>query len=149
VKRTRRADKRHEAPEEPRKVWIVVALDVAKREGQKILNKAQYQHIKEVLKRLVDFGNDEELSDLAIEPIASFWELKEKWGILGRINLRVYFGTFPEDMELVIAKTYKKEDDGKAPSHIIDVVEHRLEAYKSSGRKKSDSLHRKKVRVRK
>jgi hypothetical protein len=105
-----------------RKAWLVVALDVAKAEGRKILNETQYEHITDVLRRLVDFGDKDELSDLSIEPIGSFWELKEKGGILGRINLRVYFGTLPDDMELVIAKTYKKEDDGKTPQHIIEQV---------------------------
>ena len=93
--------------------------------------------------RLVDFGDKQGLSDLSIEPIGSFWELREKGGVLGRINLRLYFGIFPEDGELVIAKTYKKEDDGKTPQHIVDQVEHRLEGYKMGGRKKSDSVYQK------
>ena len=139
--RKRRKDAGHDASESGQQKWVVVALDVAKAEGRKILSRAQYEHIKEVLKRLVDFGDKDELSDLSIEPIGSFWELREKGGILGRINLRVYFGTLPEDWELVVAKTYKKEDDGKTPPHIVDLVEHRLEGYKIGGRKRADSVH--------
>lgn len=147
--RKRRTDVGHEASNASGKhEWVVVALNVAKAEGRKILSKPQYEHIKEILERLVDFGDKEELSDLSIEPIGSFWELREKGGILGRINLRIYFGTLPEDWELVIAKTYKKEDDGKTPPHIVEQVEDRLEVYKAGGRKKSDSVHEK-VAVRK
>ena len=72
-----------------------------------------------------------------------FWELREKGGILGRTNLRVYFGTIPEDKEAVIAKAYKKEEDGKTPRYVIFSVEHRMESYKISGRKKTDSVHKK------
>ncbi|MFH1922046.1 MAG: hypothetical protein ABIP48_19445 [Planctomycetota bacterium] len=121
--------------------WIVVVLKVAKREGRKILTDLQYDHIVDILKRLVDFGNPEEMADLDIKPIGSFYELKEKWGVLGRINLRVYFGTISEDHELVIAKTYKKEDDGPTPRHIVILVEERLEEYRAGGLRNATSVH--------
>jgi hypothetical protein len=143
-KRNRRTDGEHEAAKgQGKHAWVVVALDVAKAEGRKILSAVQYEHIKEILQRLVDFGDKEELSDLSIEQIGSFWELREKGGVLGRINLRVYFGTLPEDWELVVAKTYKKEDNGKTPQHIVEQVEDRLEVYKLGGRKKSDTVYEK------
>ena len=122
--------------------WVVVILNVAKKEGHKILSKFQYDHIVEILKRLVDFGNQEELGDLDIEPIDSFYELKEKGGILGRINLRLYFGTRKEKQELVVAKAYKKEDDSQTPRHVILLVEDRLEEYAQGGLRKSVSVHK-------
>jgi len=128
-------------PDSKSKEWVVVILEVAKKEGRKILSDFQYDHVVEILKRLVHFGNAEEVSDLKIEPIESFYELKEKGGILGRINLRVYFGTIPEEGELVVAKTYKKEDDGSAPRHVILVVEDRLEEYKTGHARKGDTVY--------
>jgi hypothetical protein len=146
MRKKHRVDSGHDASTDCRdRTWVVVALDVAKAEGRKILSEPQYEHIKEILRRLEDFGDKEELSDLSIEPIGSFWELRERGGPLGRINLRVYFGTLPEDLELVIAKAYKKEDDRKTPPYIIEQVEDRLVEYKLSGRKKSDSVHKKTV----
>jgi hypothetical protein len=115
--------------------WTVVVLEVARKEGHKILSTLQYDHMVEVLKRLEDFGNPEETADLDIEPISSFYELKEKGGLLGRINLRVYFGVIPKRRELVIAKTYKKEEMGAAPRHVVISVEDRLEQYKTALRK--------------
>ena len=117
--------------------WTVVVLGVAKKEGRKILSKTQYDHIVDVLKRLVDFGDKEKLADVRIERIRSFFELKEKGGVLGRINLRVYFGTAPNDRELIVAMTYKKEDDGRPPPHIVILVEDRLEEYLAGGLRKS------------
>jgi len=114
---------------EPKK-WVVVILESAKKEGHKILTDPQYEYIKGILKRLTDFGNDEELSDLRIEPIEDFGELKEKGGVLGKINLRIYFGAEPEDKEVVVAKAYKKEDEGRAPRHVVIAVQNRLEEYR-------------------
>jgi hypothetical protein len=116
----------------PRK-WELVVLPVVKKEGHKILSDVQYDHVVEVLKRLVDFGNKEEIGDLDIKPIQSFFEPKEKGGLLGRINLRVYFGTFPEENKLVIAKAYKKDEEGPPPRHIVLLVQDRLEQYKAGG----------------
>lgn len=123
--------------------WIVLVLEAARKEGHKILSDIQYEHVVEILKRLVDFGNPEEIGDLVIEPIESFYELKEKGGILGRINLRVYFGTIPDRHELVIAKAYKKEDDHAVPRHVVLLVEDRLEGYKASGLRKSVTVYEK------
>ena len=122
---------------------VVVVLGIAKKEGHKILSGPQYDHVVEILKRLVDFDNPEEIGDLDIRSIESFFELREKWGILGRINLRVYFGTIPEDRELVVAKAYKKEDDGPTPRHIVISVEERLEEYKAGGRRKDSTVYQK------
>jgi len=137
--RKSRKDAGHEAPvagardsqaeEAQNAKWVVVVLGAAKKEGHKILNDVRYDHVVSILKRLVDFGNLDELSDLDIEPIESFYELKEKGGILGKINLRIYFGTFPDERELVIVKTYKKEEENAVPRHVIVLVENRLEAY--------------------
>ena len=60
----------------PSSKWVVVVLEVAKKEGHKILSDFQYDHVVEILKRLVHFGDPEETADLDIEPIASFYELK-------------------------------------------------------------------------
>jgi hypothetical protein len=49
--------------------WTVVVLEVAKKEGHKILSNLQYDHVVEILKRLADFGDPEETADLNIEPI--------------------------------------------------------------------------------
>ena len=123
------------------KRWTVIILGLAKKEGRKILSDVQYDHVVEVLRRLVDFGNSEEIGDLDIRSIESFFELREKGGVLGKINLRVYFGTIPEGHELVIAKAYKKEDDGATPRHVVILVENRLEEYRCGGLRKATTAH--------
>ncbi|MCX7427687.1 MAG: hypothetical protein NTW96_18920 [Planctomycetia bacterium] len=131
-----------------RSKWVVVVLEAAKKEGHKILTDLQYDHIVDVLKRLVDFGNPAATGDLDIKPIRSFHELREKGGILGRINLRVYFGVVSEEGELVVAKVYKKEDDGPTPRHVVVLVEDRLETYKEGGLRKAATAYQETTRRR-
>ena len=102
VQRKTRGDKGHKARKKTRDKrttkadlipqWIVVILGVAKREGHQILTDVQYDHEVSVLKRLTNFSDAEEIADLKIEKIGSFYELKDKGGPLGKINLRLYFG---------------------------------------------------------
>ena len=111
--------------------WDVHVLKIARKEGKNILNQTQYDHVVEVLKRLTDWEDKEEISDLRIEKIQDFYELKDKGGVLGRLNLRVYFATVPDNKDIIVLKTYKKEEDGACPRYIIINVEDRLEDFLS------------------
>ena len=130
------------ASDEPEKSnkWVVVVLEAAKREGHKILNDVQYEHVRQIVRRLEDYGNREELADLDIRSISTFWELREKGGLLGKINLRVYFGVLPEERELVVAMAYKKEEEDQVPRRIILIVEDRIEDYKEGYRKEQTAV---------
>jgi hypothetical protein len=114
-------------------LWKVTVLAIAKREGRQILKPVQYEHEKEVLKRLAYWADQDELADLRIEKIGSIYELKDKWGPLGRINLRVYFGVRPSEQEVVVLKTYKKEEDSQAPRYVVITAEDRFEDYCNGG----------------
>lgn len=107
----------------------VAVLPIAAKEGWEILTPGQYLHAKDLIKQLVGFGVREFDSKLRIEQIGDFWELKDKGGTLGRINLRIYFRFAQESNEIVILKTYKKEDDGSAPPHIVIGLKNRFRQY--------------------
>jgi hypothetical protein len=129
--------------DDPRPLCTVVATRIAKREGRGFLNEVQYEHVKELEKRLAFFNRAEEVADLRIERIGTdLYELKDKGGPLGRINLRVYFGVIPEDGEIVILKTYKKEEDRQIPRHILITVEDRFEDYKHGALAHGNSVYK-------
>ncbi len=48
----------------------VCVIAIAKREGKKFLSAGQYVHAIDLVKRLADFNDSQEMSDLRIEPIA-------------------------------------------------------------------------------
>jgi hypothetical protein len=96
----------------------VVVVGIAAKEGSGELSDGQYLHVKDLLKQLVGFGRREFESQLRIEKFGEFWELKEKGGVLGKKDIRVYFKEHVEKNEIVILSTYKKEDDGQVPGYI-------------------------------
>ncbi len=101
----------------PKKTVRVIGY--AQKEGRTILkNDGKYQHIVDIEKRLVDFGNLEETCDLDIRSFHEFFELRERGGLLGNINLRVFFAHLPERNEIVILKTYKKERNDQTPLNL-------------------------------
>jgi hypothetical protein len=107
----------------------IVVLAVAAKEGYDELTPEQYLHVQDQVKQLVGFGRRDFESILSIAPFGDFWELKEKGGTLGKKNLRVYFAFDPKANEVVVLHTYKKEDDGKAPPHIMIRLRNRLRMY--------------------
>lgn len=107
----------------------VVVLRAPKKEGHEILNDFQYWHVAKVIMRLADFGDKAAIADLRINPFGKYWALKLKGGVLKKVNLRVYFAFLGDRREIVILKTYKKEEEGQAPPHIEITLDDRLEDY--------------------
>ena len=118
---------------QPKQCLNVVVLRKAKKEGHEFLNPGQYEHMTGVIKRLVDFNSPMEITDLRIEPIESFYELKDKGGLLGKINVRIYFAYVPDEGNIVVLKAYKKEEEGKVPRHVVITVLARLRSYLKDG----------------
>ena len=107
----------------------VVALQIACSEGRDILTAGQYEHVKDLLKQLVGFGSQSYDKMIHVEPIGDFWEFKEKGGVLGKINLRVYFAHIKSRNEVVLLHSYKKEDDGKVGPHMQIRLRNRTRQY--------------------
>ena len=111
----------------------VSVLASAKKQGRKVLSARQYLHAIELVKQLADFNDPAAVADLRIEPIEDFYELKDKGGLLGKINLRIYFGYFPKLNEIVVVHVYKKEQECQLPRHIIITVQARIRNYRNGG----------------
>jgi hypothetical protein len=107
----------------------VVVIKAAKAEGREILVDMQYAYVVDIVKRLSDFGNKAALADLRISQFGEFWALKLKGSFLGKINLRIYFGHSPHRGEVVVLKTYKKEEDRQVSPHVRITLEDRMEDY--------------------
>jgi carbon storage regulator CsrA len=107
----------------------LVPLKVAIKDGRGFLSAGQYLHVADIVRRLADWNNPEEIKDLRIEPIQGLWELKEKGGILGRINVRVVFAYLKDRDEIVVLGAFKKENEGQTPKHIIIRMHNRLRVY--------------------
>ncbi|HAH47940.1 hypothetical protein [Gimesia sp.] len=96
---------------------------------KKLKNRGKRKHLLDLVDRLKHFGDQRELHDLRIQKVGSFYALKLKGGLLGKINLRIYFAHLLDRNEIVVLKVYKKEEENQIPRHIVLTVENRLEEY--------------------
>lgn len=115
---------------EPSRALKIIPLSVAIKEARAFLNEAQYLHVVGLVRRLSEFGNEEAMSDMRIEKIAqSIWELKDKGGVLGKINLRVFFGHLTNRELIIVLGAIKKENQHSTPRHIVIRMHNRLRDY--------------------
>jgi hypothetical protein len=134
--------KRGRDEETVRRPISVIVLAVAKKEGRDFLTETQYVHITNIIKLPANFDDPAAMSALRIEPIADFFELKEKGGILGKTNVRIYFGFDPNTRQVVVAKAYKKEVEGQTPRHVVINVQARLRAYRAGQLMRGTTVYR-------
>jgi hypothetical protein len=108
----------------------LVLIPIMIREGRDELTDGQYLHIKDHLKQLTGFGARRFATQLRIAPFEEFWELKEKGGVLGKKNIRVYFFYDSTANDIILLMTDKKEDDGQASPSIKYTLRNRLRLYR-------------------
>lgn len=95
--------------------WTVLIPDIAFAEARNFLNSDQYQHmtmqVKEIAKE--DDPTHSEFAD--VKSIEDFFELRDKGGILGGMNVRLFFFLDKRERFLVILGAIKKQNDGPTP----------------------------------
>jgi len=109
-----------------RLLWNLAYGDAAAKEGRAILDDAQYTHVREQFELMAEFENPRSVQVLDVQPIDDFFELRDKGGILRKLNLRVYFGILEESRTIVVVGCYKKEEDSKLPVHVRLRMKNRL-----------------------
>lgn len=113
--------KGHDKPQ-----WELRYLEAAAKEGHKVLDEIQYAYVIEAFDELA-FAHDPRVTETHdVRPIYDFYELRDKGGHLGKINLRVYFSVHETERTIVVLSVYKKEDEGKAPERIVRRAKARL-----------------------
>lgn len=64
-----------------------------------------------------------------IAKMTTFWELKDKGGPLGKINLRVFLLVDSARKAIVVLGIHKKEDEDQLRSSVIERIERRVRFY--------------------
>jgi hypothetical protein len=70
--------------------WNVGILDFAYGEVTGFLTEAQYQHVAMQVKELARTESPSHCATVSVDVIEDFHELREKGGILGKINVRIF-----------------------------------------------------------
>lgn len=107
-------------------VWLLGYVTTAQDDAKKFLTPEQYAHAVRQFDELAAEQNPRKSLTQDVRPIDEFYELREKGGILGRINLRAYFAVFDEARLILVLGCYKKEDDGQTPPFIKIKMRNRL-----------------------
>ncbi|MCW5775080.1 MAG: hypothetical protein KIS87_01365 [Phycisphaeraceae bacterium] len=115
----------------PGYLWSVYYLSVARDEAMAFLNGGQYAHVVDLVRALATEPDPSHPTTVTVEAIEDFYELKDKGGILGKINLRVYFTLNSKEKAIVILGAIKKEADGQAPAWVKIRIRNRLRKFRN------------------
>lgn len=95
--------------------WTILLLSIAYEESRRFLNEGQYEHIAMQFKELARERDPTHSQIASVDAIEEFWELRDKGGILGGMNVRVFFFLDKKNQALVILGAIKKQNDGPTP----------------------------------
>ena len=95
--------------------WNVAILDLAHREAIAFLSDDQYSHLSHQVRELATLKEPTQSPTVDVRPIEDFHEIRDKGGILGRVNVRVFFFVHHEARTIVVLGTIKKQNDGPTP----------------------------------
>ena len=95
--------------------WRVLILDAAYDEAMGFLSEDQYQHIAMQVKELAREVDPTHPATGSVDAVEDFHELRDKGGILGGMNVRVFFCLDKSLTGLVILGAIKKQNDGPTP----------------------------------
>ena len=109
--------------------WNVAILDFAFGEVMGFLTHAEYQHIAMQIKELAREDDPSHSQTVSVSKIQDFFELREKGGILGNKNVRIFFGLDKSKQAIVILGGLKKENNGHTPDGTRILVQRRWRKY--------------------
>jgi len=105
----------HAGDDDPSYRWTVLILDLAHREAGEFLTEAQYRHVAEQVQELTRETDPTHAVTQTVRAVEDFWELKDKGGVLGKINVRVFFVLDKPRAAIVVLGAINKKNEGPTP----------------------------------
>jgi hypothetical protein len=99
----------------PGYLWGVNILDEAFDEVMKFLSHDQYRHLALQFKELAREPEPSHSRTASVDAIEDFFELRDRGGILGSLNVRVFFLLDKQRRSIVVLGGIKKQNDGATP----------------------------------
>lgn len=96
--------------------WNVEILEQAFAEAMGFLNADQYSHLASQFRELAGQDEPSQSQTVDVRPIEDFYELRDKGGILRRMNTRIFFFIHKKMRTIIILGAIKKENDGATPT---------------------------------
>ena len=114
---------------EPGYQWNVVIFDKAHRESVDVLNEDQHHHMAEQVKELAREEDPTHSETASVDAVEDFHELRDKGGILGGLNVRVFFCLDKPRRSIVVLGTFVKKNDGATPPPVKIRIKRRKRLY--------------------
>jgi hypothetical protein len=99
----------------PGYLWAVWVIDLSFEEAIGFLNKSQYQHMSMQFRELARDQDPTHPVSASVDAVEDFYELRDKGGILGNMNVRVFFHLDKQNHVIVVLGAIKKQNDGPTP----------------------------------
>ena len=107
----------------------VLIPDVAFREAMAFLTTVQYQHAAGLIKDVATEGDPTHSVTQSVDAIEGYHELRDKGGILGKINLRIFFYVDKKRFVLLILGAINKKNEDQTPKSVRIRMKRRLRQY--------------------
>jgi hypothetical protein len=109
--------------------WDVVILEQVFDEARAFLNEDQYDHLARQVRELARQDDPSHSGTIDVRSIGDFFEIRDKGGVLGKINARVFFFLPRPARTIVILGAIHKQNDGPTPLGDRRRMERRMKLY--------------------
>ncbi len=109
--------------------WNVDILEQAFEEAQAFLNGDQYEHLASQVRELARQEEPTRCDTVDVRPIEEFYEIRDKGGVLQRINARVFFCLCRPTRTIAVIGAFNKKNDGQTPDHVKTLMRYRMRHY--------------------
>jgi hypothetical protein len=114
--------------------WSVGILSLAFNEAMSFLTPVQYEHLAMQLKELASQEDPTHSMSISIRSMSpeSYYELRDKGGVLGKLNVRVFFGVDKDSRAIVVLGSINKKNDGQTPLGDVIRIRRRWRMYQNN-----------------
>jgi hypothetical protein len=114
--------------------WNVEILAQVRGEARAFLNEDQYAHLSRQVRELAGHDDPTHSATIDIRPVGDLFEIRDKGGILGKINVRVFYFVSRVNRTIVILGAFPKQNDGPTPPGDLWRMERRMRQYGEAAR---------------
>ncbi len=104
-------------------------LDRAYQEEKRLFDDAEDEHCKNLVREVAREIDPTHSLTIDVRPIEDFFEIRDKGGILGKKNVRIFFFVYKPKRKIVILGVVKKENEGQTPVAVKITMSRRKRLY--------------------
>ncbi|MEX0717448.1 MAG: hypothetical protein WD066_12715 [Planctomycetaceae bacterium] len=130
-KRTLKVGVREGGGPPPGYEWNVGLIDFVCAEAVDVVGQVGYDHLAMQVRELASQPVPSHSDTVDIRPIEDFFEIRDKGGVFGGANVRLFFGIDKATRAIVPLGVIKKQNDGQTPLGTKITMRRRWRKYRS------------------